>query len=164
MKDMAGVQEEAVEVPRKSGFLPVFIGIFAMVLGSWGGFLAVQRGFFQSGESPLSAGQAADAEPLPDVTYVPIEPMVVTLRGGQSSNHLRFSAELEVYAPYSRDVAHFLPRIQDVLNTYLRSVRVSDLEDSIALYRIRSHLLHRVNLVVGEGRVRDVLITEFVMT
>lgn len=161
---MAERQNEAAEPAKTSRFLPAIIGVFTIALGAAGGFLAVQTGMFRSGESGMSEGQIPGAESLPDVAYVAIEPMVITLRGGQSSTHLRFSAQLEVYAPYSRDVAHFLPRIQDVLNTYLRSVQVSDLEDSIALYRIRSHVLHRVNLVVGDGRVRDVLITEFVMT
>lgn len=161
---MAERQEQAEERTRKSGVLPVFMGLFATLLGAGGGFLAVQNGVLPTSESATTESLTPGTEPLPDVVFVAIEPMMITLRGEQSSRHLRFSAQLEVYAPHSRDVAQFLPRIQDVLNTYLRSVRVSDLEDSIALYRIRSHVLHRVNLVVGEGRVRDVLITEFIMT
>ena len=143
---------------------PVIIGLSAAFLGAGGGYFAVQNAAFLEYESLNSTATGSDAEPLPDVTYVAIEPMVISLRGGELSKHLRFSAQLEVYEPYAKDVAHFLPRIQDVLNTYLRAVRVSDIEDSTALYRIRSHVLHRVHLVVGEGRVRDVLITEFIVT
>ena len=161
---MADGQDDTDEPPKKSRVLPMILGLFALVLGGGGGFFAVQAGLLSSDESTAAEGEIPSAQPLPDVEYVVIEPMTITLRGAQSSQHLRFAAQLEVYAPYSRDVAQFLPRIQDVLNTYLRSVRVSDLEDSVALYRIRSHVLHRVNLVVGDGRVRDVLITEFIMT
>ncbi len=161
---MADGQDDTNAPPKASRVLPVVIGLIATVLGAGGGFLAVQTKLLPSGETNVADTQNFEPDPLPDVEYVVIEPMTITLRGAQSSTHLRFSAQLEVYSPHSRDVEQFLPRIQDVLNTYLRSVRVSDLEDSVALYRIRSHVLHRVNLVVGEGRVRDVLITEFVMT
>ncbi len=161
---MAKRQDEPDETVKKSHILPLFMGLFAMLVGAGGGFLAVQNGVLPTAESAKTETQSPGAQPLPDVVFVAIEPMTISLRGDQSSKHLRFSAQLEVYAPHSREVAQFLPRIQDVLNTYLRSVRVSDLEDSIALYRIRGHVLHRVSLVVGEGRVRDVLITEFIMT
>lgn len=161
---MAERQDEPNEPTKKSRVLPVFMGLFATLVGAGGAFLAVQNGVLPITESATTKTQTPGVQPLPDVVFVAIEPMTITLRGRQASKHLRFSAQLEVYAPHSREVAQFLPRIQDVLNTYLRSVRVSDFEDSIALYRIRSHVLHRVNLVVGEGRVRDVLITEFIMT
>ncbi len=61
------------------------------------------------------------------------------------------------------DVEKMKPRIMDVLNGYLRAIEVSDLEDSLALMRIRGHLLRRIEIVVGEGLVRDVLVMEFVL-
>ena len=56
-----------------------------------------------------------------------------------------------------------MPRILDVLNTYLRAVEVRDLEEPAALVRLRAQMLRRVQVVTGEGRVRDLLVTEFVM-
>lgn len=161
---MAELEDQTGAVPKKSRMKPLFIGLLAACLGAGGGFFAVQSGLVLPAESnqPVAANPVPDA--LPDVTYVVIDPMVISLRGASNGQHLRFSAQLEVYSDYADDVAKVLPRIQDVLNTYLRAVRVSDLEDSMALYRIRGHVLHRVHLVVGDGRVRDVLITEFVMT
>ena len=51
-----------------------------------------------------------------------------------------------------------MPRIQDVLNSYLRAVEVRQLEDPSALLRLRAQMLRRVQIVTGEGRVRDLLI------
>ena len=56
-----------------------------------------------------------------------------------------------------------MPRVLDVLNSYLRAVEVSDLEDPSALVRLRAQMLRRVQIVTGEGRVRDLLVTEFVL-
>jgi flagellar FliL protein len=50
-----------------------------------------------------------------------------------------------------------------VLNGYLRAVDAADLEDPAALVRVRAQMLRRVQLVTGEGRVRDLLVTEFLL-
>mgnify|MGYP003471658695 FL=1 len=56
-----------------------------------------------------------------------------------------------------------LPRVTDVLNGYLRAVELAELEKPTALVKLRAHLIRRIQLVAGEGRVRDVLVTEFVI-
>jgi flagellar FliL protein len=61
------------------------------------------------------------------------------------------------------EVTLLLPRILDVLNSYLRAIDVAEIEDSAALVRIRAQLLRRIQIVTGEGRVRDLLVTEFVL-
>ena len=55
------------------------------------------------------------------------------------------------------------PRVVDVLNSYLRAVKVADLEDPSALVRLRSQMLRRVQVVAGPGNVNDLLVMEFVM-
>ena len=56
-----------------------------------------------------------------------------------------------------------MPRVLDVLNTYLRAVEVRDLEEPSSLVKLRAQMLRRVQVVTGEGKVRDLLITEFVL-
>ncbi len=51
----------------------------------------------------------------------------------------------------------------DILNGYLRAVDVRDLEDPSALIRLRAQMLRRIQIVTGEGRVKDLLIMEFVL-
>ncbi|MEL7416552.1 MAG: flagellar basal body-associated FliL family protein, partial [Pseudomonadota bacterium] len=55
------------------------------------------------------------------------------------------------------------PRISDVLNTYLRAVSLDELENPAAMLRLRAQMLRRIQLVTGEGRVRDLLISEFIL-
>jgi flagellar FliL protein len=60
-------------------------------------------------------------------------------------------------------VTHLLPRILDVLNGYLRAVELAELEDPDALVRLRAQMLRRIQIVTGQGMVRDLLVTEFVL-
>jgi flagellar FliL protein len=68
-----------------------------------------------------------------------------------------------VPSAYAGEVAMLKPRILDVLNGYLRAVDPAELEDPAALVRLRAQMLRRIQIVTGEGRVRDLLVTEFVM-
>jgi len=45
----------------------------------------------------------------------------------------------------------------------LRAVDVHDLENRNALIRLRSQMLRRIQLVIGQEQVRDLLIMEFVL-
>jgi flagellar FliL protein len=54
--------------------------------------------------------------------------------------------------------------VQDVLNTFLRSVDVSVLEDPASMSRLRAQILRRIRAIVPDAEVTNVLITEFVLT
>ncbi len=94
---------------------------------------------------------------------MPIEPIVVTLGPKSTHQYLRFTSQLEVSKSYSEEVTLLMPRILDVLNGYLRAVEIAELEDPAAMARLRAQMLRRVQIVTGEGRVRDLLVTEFVL-
>lgn len=147
--------------PKKKSKLPMIIGlVLALALGG-GGFYAAFSGMI------LGSGDAHapehDVAALPDIAFVPIDPVVISLGAASQSRHLRFTAQLEVSGPHSAEVTLLKPRILDVLNSYLRAVEVAELEDPSALVRIRAQMLRRIQIVTGEGRVRDLLITEFVL-
>ena len=95
-------------------------------------------------------------------TFVPVDPMVISL-GSSAARHLRFQAQLEVGAPHEAEVTKLMPRVVDVLNSYLRALEPEDLEASSALIRLRAQMLRRVQIVTGGDRVRDLLIMEFVL-
>ena len=100
---------------------------------------------------------------MPDIAFVAITPVVVTLGAEADSRHLKFTAQLEVAKPYAAEVTLLMPRILDVLNSYLRAISMAEIEDPSAMARLRAQMLRRVQIVTGEGRVRDLLITEFVL-
>jgi flagellar protein FliL len=147
--------------PPKQSRLPLVLGIvLALALGG-GGFYATFSGLILAPETDREAGEKAG--PLPDIAFVPVDPVVISLGPNARSKHLRMTAQLEVGKAHAAEVTVLLPRILDVLNSYLRAIEIAQIEDPAALVRIRAQLLRRIQMVTGEGRVRDLLITEFVL-
>jgi len=171
----ADIKNGEEEAPKK-GKKGLLIGIIgALVLGG-GGFYATYSGMIlgpktDSGhESASDDGHGASSDggsgamvASSDVAFIALEPLIITLGKYATSRHLRFRAHLEVYPAATADVEHLTPRILDVLNTYLRAISETELEDPASMNRLRAQMLRRVQVVVGEGKVKDLLITEFVL-
>lgn len=163
-------EEEPVEgdeegAPKKKSKKGLMIGlVLALALGG-GGFFAVYSGMIlgEAEETAQAETEETEADPLEPVAFVPLEPLVVSLGPNARSSYLKFQAQLEVVPSQEGDVAKLVPRVMDVLNSYLRAVDVEDLEDPLALISLRAQMLRRIQLVTGEGRVRDLLIMEFVL-
>jgi len=158
------VENEGDAAPKKGGKLGLLLGLaLALLLGA-GGFYAAYSGLLPipaEADSPHAEEAPAD---LPDVAFVPLEPLVISLGQAANRRHLRFRAELEVVPGTESEVARLSPRVMDVLNSYLRAVSFADMEDPSALIVLRAQMLRRIQLITGEGRVRDLLIMEFVLS
>ncbi len=158
---MTATATDPAEVTPKGSKKGLMIGAALALIGAGGGYYAVQSGLILGAPEPSAT--EAEIEALPDVGFVEIEPLVVSLGPDSRSRHLSFSAQLEVAAGYEEDVKKILPRVVDVLNSYLRAVDIAELENPSSLFRLRAQMLRRVQIVTGEGRVRDLLIMEFVL-
>ena len=159
---MAGAEAIPDEAPKKRSKKPLLIGlVLALVLGG-AGFYATWSGLILGGGAEEDHAEAVPG-PLSGVAFVPLETMVISLGPTSGSEHLRFTAQVEVVDSAVADVTLLTPRILDVLNSYLRAVDVSEIENPAAMAKLRSQMLRRIQIVTGEGRVRDLLITEFVL-
>lgn len=146
--------------PRPRRRLPLVIALALAPLAGGGAFYAVWSGLVPL---PGGGGPGREAAAMPAVEFVPLDPIIVSLAAGARIRHLRFSAQLEVERGRAAEVRALLPRILDVLNGYLRAVEPAEIEDPAALLRLRAQMMRRIAMVVGEGRVRDLLVTEFVV-
>ena len=159
MSTAEAIEEEA---PKKRSKKPLLIGlVLALVLGG-GGFYATFSGMILGGGEDHAEEEQAPG-PLTGVAFVPLETIVISLAPDSASEHLRFTAQLEVVDTAAADVTTLTPRILDVINSYLRAIDTASIEDPQAMARLRAQMLRRVQIVTGEGRVRDLLITEFVL-
>lgn len=158
---MTNVETSTKPISKKRAIVPLLLGLFAILLGASAGFYTAFSGMV----FPANKAQPMLETPnsLPDVAFVPVEPMVVSLRPLSQGRHLRFRAELEVPSQYEADVKAVLPRVVNVMNGYLRALETQDFESPGALFRLRSHLLRRIDIVTGPGRVNDLLIMEYVI-
>lgn len=155
---MAEVEEDDADAPKK-GKGGLILGLVLALVGGGGGF-AFTSGMLGGGEAPEKKPPPSIAEGL---AYVPVEPMTVSLGNPLDRRYLRFRAELEVASDYRSEVEKLMPRVVDVLNTYLQSLDMEDVEDPSSLLTLRSQMRRRVDLVVGGDRVHDLLVMEFVV-
>jgi len=172
---MSDAVTDSVETPAKGGKLKLILLAVLVLAGAGGGFFLVQSGLIPTGNhDPEILGDdeghgAVDGSghtapvSLADIAFVEVDPIMISLSTSQHSQHLRFRAQLEVGADYKHEVETVLPRVTDVLNSYLRALELDDLRDPLALTRLRAQMLRRVQVVVGKERVRDLLIMEFVL-
>jgi flagellar protein FliL len=160
--DVATADATLNPTPKTRSKKPMLIGLLLALLLGGGGFYATWSGMILGGETGHAMDEGA-AGPLLGIAFVPLDTMVVSLGPDSGSEHLRFTAQVEVAAGSEADVTLLKPRILDVLNSYLRAIDIASIEDPQAMARLRAQMLRRVQVVTGEGRVRDLLITEFVL-
>lgn len=165
--------------PKKASKLPLIAGVILALIGGGGGFFAAQSGMIGASDHNVAStdhdsdsgsdhgsgsGSNHGAAGAGSLAFVAIDPLVISLPRTNGRDHLRFAAQLEVFPAYAAEVEAIKPRIVDVLNGYLRAVELAELEDPTALMRLRAQMLRRVQVVAGEGRVKDLLIMEFVLS
>lgn len=169
---------EEAEQPKK-GKKGLIMGVIGAIILGGAGYFVTSTGIFppasgestsetefhdtpsDSGHGAISGDQTTDVKT--GVTFVELDQLTISLGKFASSRHLRFQAYLEVEPAMAEEVKHLSPRILDVLNTYLRAIAETELEDPASMNTLRAQMLRRVQVVVGEENVRDLLITEFVL-
>lgn len=162
MADAAEVAPADVPDKPKRRTLGLLVGLVGAVALGGAGFYVTWSGMLDPAgmlkhEAPPKAAMTSE------VAFVALDPIMISLPPGASARHLRFTGQLEVEPAQAEAVRQLMPRVLDVLNTYLRAVDVRDLEQPASLPRLRAQMLRRVQVVTGEGMVRDLLVTEFVL-
>lgn len=148
---------------KKTSKLPLLIGLVLFLVMGGGGFYAVWSGLILASAAEDSHAEAAQPEAPDDFAFVPVPAVTISLGKPSENKHLRMTAQLEVAEGKSAKVEELMPRILDVLNGYMRALDQKDLMEPDALVRLRSQMLRRIQIVTGEGYVRDLLVTEFVL-
>lgn len=165
MPDSSPATEETAEQPAKRSKMPVILGFALAIAGAGGGYYATSTGLILGGESDHAETDTAHHGEASgkDVSYVAVDPLTISLRAPSTSRHLLFRANLEVLPEAVAEVENLLPRVTDMLNSYLRALDPPDFEDPSALTRLRAQMLRRIQVVAGAGKVNDLLIMEFVL-
>ncbi|HEX2942146.1 MAG TPA: flagellar basal body-associated FliL family protein [Rhodopila sp.] len=159
--------KEAAETPaKKSGRRKLLILIAAPVV-----LLLAGAALWFTGVLPHLLGmekpkkeKATEKKPEPP-TFVDLPEMVANLNSNtRRPSYIKLVARVEV--PKTADVAMVktaIPRLQDVMQTYLREMRPEELRGSAGIYRLREELLNRANAAVAPATISDVLFTEMLI-
>ena len=112
-----------------------------------------------------NTGQMVEAaKPVPP-SYVDLPEMVANLNSNlRKPSYIKLTARIEVPSPGDVDkVKAALPRVVDLMQTYLREMRPEELRGSAGTYRLREELLVRASTAAAPAKVSDVLFTQMLV-
>ena len=113
-----------------------------------------------------AATTAKSEKPAPKMLYYDLPEMVVNLSGDNKRRvqYLKLKVSLETVDPMAlKALGPAMPRVLDVFQVYLRELRVTDLEGSAGVFRLKEELLRRVNLAIHPHQINRVLFKEIIV-
>jgi len=132
--------------------------VFVLLAGLWfTGVLPRLLGFSHGAKKPGAA--------LLIPTYVDLPEIVANLNSlGRRPTYVKLNVRLEVAGPQDAErVRQFMPRIQDLFQTYLREMRPEELRGSAGSYRLREELLARANIAVAPAHISNILFIQLLI-
>jgi flagellar FliL protein len=153
--------ETPVKKPGKVKLMLLAVPVVLLVLGA---------GLWFSGVLPHMLGMdkhddhAAEAKAAPP-TYIDLPEMVANLNSNpHKPSYIKLTVRIEVPKPEDGEkIKAAVPRLQDLMQTYLREMRPEELRGSAGTYRLREELLIRANAAVAPAKVSDVLFTQMLV-
>ncbi len=115
------------------------------------------------GEEDPSLGKVTEG---PDgVTFLTLPDMVVNVQTPEGRpTFLKLKLTLEMTDAHQVEVLQGqMPRLQDMLQSFLRELRPDELQGSAASFQLRAELARRVNLILAPGKIDAVLIEEMLV-
>ena len=152
--------------PKKAGKrkLIIMIAVPAVLLLAGGGlwFTGILPHLLGMGKPDAHDKEAAKVVPP---TYVELPEMIANLNStAHKPSYVKLGAKVEVAKPEDAEkVKAVLPRLQDMMQTYLREMRPEELRGSAGTYRLREELLSRANAAVAPAKVNDILFTQMLI-
>jgi flagellar protein FliL len=133
--------------------------LIGVVAGLW--FTGILPGLLGMRHGQQTQDAAKPAVPI----FVDLPDMIANLASpANKTSYIKLQARLEISRQEDADkVKQEMPRLQDMLQTYLREMRPEELRGSAGIYRLREELLGRANVVLAPIRVNDVLFTQLLI-
>lgn len=168
------IDEEEEGRVKKKGLsgkkLVLFILLPLLLLGGGGAgayFFLFASGGDHGEEAPAEDHAAAEEEDIAgDPVFYELPEMLINLnsRGAKKNSFLKLRLTLELRDPLAvPELEKVLPRVLDNFNTFLRELRIEELQGTSAVYRIKEELLIRINGAVRPIKVYDVLFNEMLI-
>ncbi len=115
----------------------------------------------KKGEAPFSGARIIHSE---SSAYVELPPILVSVKSVRSARHLKVRVVIETNSTDADVILTRVYHIQDLLNTYLRSVDPKQFESPAYISMLKQKLLHRIRLLSPAVEIENVLVTEFLLT
>jgi flagellar FliL protein len=108
---------------------------------------------------------AADAHAVHESFIFNLPPMTVNLNTDDGvARFMKLTIALEVAdEEVMAEIQPRMAKVVDAFQVYLRELRISDLEGSAGIYRLKEELLRRVNLAIFPAQVESILFKEILV-
>jgi flagellar protein FliL len=157
------IEEKPAKKAGKAKLIMIAAPVVLLLAGAGLWFSGILPNMLGMGKHEDNAAEAA--KPASPPSYLDIPEMVANLN---NNNHkpayVKLTARVEIPKPEDVEkVKAALPRLQDMMQTYLREMRPEELRGSAGTYRLREELLVRANAAVAPSKVSDVLFIQLLV-
>jgi flagellar protein FliL len=155
-------EEKPAKKAGKSKLILIAVPVVLLLVGAGLWFTGILPHMLGIDKQEEKVGEAA--KPVPP-SYLDIPEMIANLNNNMHKvAYVKLSARVEIPKPEDVEkVKAALPRLQDMMQTYLREMRPEELRGSAGTYRLREELLARANVAVAPAKVSDVLFTQLLV-
>ena len=155
-------EEKPAKKAGKGKLILIAVPVVLLLLGGGLWFTGILPHMLGMDKQEERVGEAA--KPVPP-SYLDIPEMIANLNNNMHKvAYVKLSARVEIPKPEDVEkVKAALPRLQDMMQTYLREMRPEELRGSAGTYRLREELLVRANVAVAPARISDVLFTQMLV-
>jgi flagellar protein FliL len=155
-------EEKPAKKAGKSKLILIAVPVVLLLVGAGLWFTGILPHMLGMDKQEEKVGEAP--KPVPP-SYLDIPEMIANLNNNMHKvAYVKLSARVEIPKPEDVEkVKAALPRLQDMMQTYLREMRPEELRGSAGTYRLREELLARANVAVAPAKVSDVLFTQLLV-
>jgi flagellar protein FliL len=154
-----GAEDGAAAPKSKFKLIIAVVGVFALLCGGATYYFLFMR---QKAEDKHAEAAAAPKPPV----FVDVPEVLVNLANlpGERIQYLKVKIALEVKEEKTvEQIKPSMPRVLDIFQTYMRELRVGDLNGSVGLFRLKEELTRRVNAAIQPNQVNAVLFKEIIV-
>ncbi|NQY39585.1 MAG: flagellar basal body-associated FliL family protein [Henriciella sp.] len=98
-----------------------------------------------------------------DLAYTEVQEILITVGSAPATRYLKMQLAVATDKDDAKKIKPLETQLIDAFLLYLRSVELKDFEDPAFYKHMREQLGRRADLVLGDGIVEGVLITEFLL-
>jgi flagellar protein FliL len=155
-------EEKPAKKAGKGKLILIAVPVVLLLVGAGLWFTGILPHMLGMDKQEDKVGETAKQVPP---SYLDIPEMIANLNNNMHKiAYVKLSARVEIPKPEDVEkVKAALPRLQDMMQTYLREMRPEELRGSAGTYRLREELLVRANVAVAPAKVSDVLFTQLLV-
>jgi flagellar protein FliL len=157
------VDEGKAPPSRKFPLKWILIGVAVLMLagGGYVGWSMVSTDP-EAVADPQASGKKAP-EPTVGQTFS-MDPFVVNLNEGGGKRYLKSKIELEYMDdPVRKELESRLPQMRDIILLHLSSKSLDEIQTVDGKIELKNALIKRINLVLEQGKIRNLFFTQFVV-